>query len=148
MASTQVVTFAGSSYTYTNSTGKNVRFIISYCDINVTGNASVALSCNGVTLSSFTSQPGTNAGTYRFGKNAATYSDLFFTGSGVGGAAAVAANNALGTKSGTQISTGAFAAPTEVYVGAGQTLSLIGSIIPGGTGSSTIVFNAMIVTES
>lgn len=143
MASTQVVTFSGSSYTYTNNTGKNVRFIISYCDINVTGNATVRLSCNGVQLSSFTI-----TGTYRFGKNAATYSDLFFTGSGVGGAAAVAANNALGTKSGTQISTGAFAAPTEVYVGAGQTLSLIGSVPPGGTGSATIIFNAMVVTES
>ena len=147
MASTQVVTFAGSSYTYTNSTGKNVRFIISYCDINVTGNASVALSCNGVTLSSFT--PGNNGRTYRFGKNAATYSDLFFTGTANGAAAAVAANNALGP-SNQSIGgvSSSFAAPTEVYVGAGQTLSLIGSIIPGGTGSSTIVFNAMIVTES
>lgn len=146
MASTQVVTFSGSSYTYTNNTGKNVRFIISYCDINVTGNATVRLSCNGVTLSSFTTTP-SNVGTYRFGKNAATYRELT---SGLGNAAAtVAANNALGPV--TQSiggASGAFAAPTEVYVGAGQSLSLIGSVPPGGTGSSTIVFNAMIVTES
>ena len=125
MASTQVLNSSGSSFSYTNTTGKNVRLILSYvqCIASAAGRYNLNISVGGVSICTTIIENG--GGRLGFGKNvsAAAYS----VGSNV---AAVAysyykggmENN--GDISGPEGLTFAFSAPHELFVGSGQTVTI------------------------
>ena len=132
MASTQVITFSGSSYTYTNTTGKNARFIISYCDTTLNTSTPFTISCDSINLAGFFKQADAfnriEADRFIFGKNVSAYS---ISGS---------ANSAIAKDlTDAPASGAAYAAPSEIYVANGKTLTITS---PG------FVLNAMVVTES
>lgn len=141
MASTQVLNSSASSFSYTNTTGKNVRLILSYvqCIAAAAGTYNLNISVGGVNICSSVIENG--GGRLGFGKNASA-------GAYNGGPSGYVAFSYY--KGGVEnngdlspVQAFAFTAPHELYVANGQTATITTDV-----GFVTIKVNAMAVTES
>ena len=142
MASTQVLNSSASSFSYTNTTGKNVRVIFSYveCAARAAGNYSLSFTVGGVRICSSRVENG--GGRCTFGKNLSAGA---YSLGAVSNPTAIAFNNGCLDNNGdlAPVSLATFSVPHELYVANGSTLTITTDV-----NFVTISVNGLAVTES